>query len=392
MDTSPFSASKTDNWVARTGGLNPYIRGVAHALLRTGRAKGLSQAIQMAVSAMKRWAAGIGANGKGHVHPQVQAAAAAALADWEAKRAASHSHANEGGEVIEMAGPHGYIHGWIKVGPGNASALKPGDMIRASHPVHGKVNGVVTHVTARGDVVAAISAGGHAIPGATFARSSITAYKPKTTMAEARRHLGMAGDGAAVELGGVFSEALHPRVAAGSTGGGQFTKGGSSGAKATAAPMKGAQPKGAKGKPPLAHPVADHPAPSGQQRARAQQLRAQAGKYRERAKDIRGEIKADVGQIHAAVKAQHAAKAAAAKSAAAAASGTTAAKKTTATATTGASTAKAASANKTTSSATTIAKRAASIRQMRGHVSLLRKQASALDAAAGKLDKQAAGL
>src|ERR1700761_689793 len=96
MDTSPFSASTTDNWVARTGGLNSYIRGVAHAVLRTGRAKDEATAISLAVAAIKRWAAG-----GDHVHPQVQAAAAAALPDWNPKPAKSHSHANDGDAVTD---------------------------------------------------------------------------------------------------------------------------------------------------------------------------------------------------------------------------------------------------------------------------------------------------
>jgi hypothetical protein len=102
MDSSPFSASTTSNWVARAGGLPEYVRGVAHALLRKGRARSEAQAIGMAIGLMQDWAAGRTPNGKGHVHPQVQAAAAAALAKWEAMKAAAHSHANEGGAVIAL--------------------------------------------------------------------------------------------------------------------------------------------------------------------------------------------------------------------------------------------------------------------------------------------------
>lgn len=102
MDTAPFSASKTSNWVARAGGLPNYVRGVAHALLRKGRAKDEAQAISMAVGLMKDWASGRTPNGKGHVHPQVQAAAAAALAKWEAMKASAHAHANEDGAAMSL--------------------------------------------------------------------------------------------------------------------------------------------------------------------------------------------------------------------------------------------------------------------------------------------------
>lgn len=104
MDTSPFSASTDDNWVSRAGGLPSYARGVAHALLRTGRAKDESSAIRLALGAIQNWASGRTTNGKGHVHPAVQAAAAAALAEWEAKRLAARTsaHANDT-KAVELA-------------------------------------------------------------------------------------------------------------------------------------------------------------------------------------------------------------------------------------------------------------------------------------------------
>ena len=100
MDTNPFSTSTTSNWVARAGGLPEYVRGVAHALMRKGRAKDESQAISMAVGLMQDWASGRTPNGKGHVHPQVQAAAAAALAKWNAMKASAHAHANDVGGAL----------------------------------------------------------------------------------------------------------------------------------------------------------------------------------------------------------------------------------------------------------------------------------------------------
>ena len=79
---SPFSTSKTSNWIARVGGLPAYIQNVAKGIMKTGKTE--SEAIASAVAVMKRWAAG-----GGGVHPEVKAAAAKALAEWESKRAAS---------------------------------------------------------------------------------------------------------------------------------------------------------------------------------------------------------------------------------------------------------------------------------------------------------------
>jgi hypothetical protein len=78
-DDSPFSTSKTSNWVARAGGLPKYVRMVAHALVRQGKPE--SKAIEMAIGVVRNWA-----EGKGKVSPKVRAAAAKAIAEWEAKR------------------------------------------------------------------------------------------------------------------------------------------------------------------------------------------------------------------------------------------------------------------------------------------------------------------
>ena len=81
---SPFSTSKTSNWIARVGGLPAYIQNVAKGIMKSG--KTVSQAIQIAIGTVKRWA-----SGAGKVSPEVRAAAAKALAEWEAKRAESHA-------------------------------------------------------------------------------------------------------------------------------------------------------------------------------------------------------------------------------------------------------------------------------------------------------------
>ena len=81
---SPFSTSKTSNWVARVGGLPAYIQNVAKGIMKSGKAE--SSAIASAIAVCKRWA-----SGGGNVSQEVQAAAAKAIAQWEAKKAASHA-------------------------------------------------------------------------------------------------------------------------------------------------------------------------------------------------------------------------------------------------------------------------------------------------------------
>src|SRR5579875_3830044 len=89
-------------WRVKGMELPPYIQHVAHDLLQAGHAKSVSQAIQMAVGIVKKWAKGVPVGGEtkvgskkhkhpGHIHPDVQAAAAKAIADWEAKRARAHA-------------------------------------------------------------------------------------------------------------------------------------------------------------------------------------------------------------------------------------------------------------------------------------------------------------
>jgi len=82
--------------------LPPYIQNIARALLRTGRAKTLSQAIAIARGASKRWAAG-----GGNVRPEVRAASAGASASWASKQARAHAHASTWSALdraVELAG------------------------------------------------------------------------------------------------------------------------------------------------------------------------------------------------------------------------------------------------------------------------------------------------
>lgn len=76
----PFSTSKTSNWVARGGGLPPYIQHIAHAIERDGKDR--SKAIAIAIGTVKRWALG-----GGNVDAGTKAAAAKALAQWEKLKA-----------------------------------------------------------------------------------------------------------------------------------------------------------------------------------------------------------------------------------------------------------------------------------------------------------------
>lgn len=110
-------------WGVKDMQLPPYIQNIARALLRTGRAKNLSQAIAIAKGAVERWK-----NGK-NTSPEVRAASAATDADWEAKRARAHSDHSGGsvGSVIELFNPmqprdaHGQ---WTHGGAVSAHLLK----------------------------------------------------------------------------------------------------------------------------------------------------------------------------------------------------------------------------------------------------------------------------
>lgn len=81
INYSPLSRSKTDNWVARRGGLPPYVRGVARGIAKKHGGKVTSRDIKIAIGRMKVWAAG-----GGNVHPAVRAAAGKAVAQWEAMK------------------------------------------------------------------------------------------------------------------------------------------------------------------------------------------------------------------------------------------------------------------------------------------------------------------
>jgi hypothetical protein len=87
-------------WGVKNMELPPYIQNIARALLRTGRAKTLGQAIAMAKAATERWKTGK------NTRPEVRAASAATDADWDAKRAVARSHSNTGQRETLLAHPN----------------------------------------------------------------------------------------------------------------------------------------------------------------------------------------------------------------------------------------------------------------------------------------------
>lgn len=94
INDAPLSTSTSDNWVARNGGLPPYVRGVARAIARKHGGDVTGSDIAEAKSRMEDWAAT-------SKNPAVRAAAAKALAQWAALRAkaAVHDHSR----TVDMA-------------------------------------------------------------------------------------------------------------------------------------------------------------------------------------------------------------------------------------------------------------------------------------------------
>ncbi len=78
--TCSLDSSPKTNWVENSGGLPNYICRIARAVMRSGKSK--SSAIAIAVSRVKKWAAG--APG---VDAKTRGKAAAAVAEWEALKA-----------------------------------------------------------------------------------------------------------------------------------------------------------------------------------------------------------------------------------------------------------------------------------------------------------------
>jgi hypothetical protein len=77
------------NWVEEEGGLPEYICEVARSIHQK-RGKSISNAIQIAIGTIQRWA-----RGQGDVNPDTRAKAAKALAQWEAMRARAKARPNK---------------------------------------------------------------------------------------------------------------------------------------------------------------------------------------------------------------------------------------------------------------------------------------------------------
>lgn len=187
-DTSPLGLGK--NWITENGGLDPFHRAIAHALVRSGHDE--SSAIQIALGAIKRWAAG-----GGNVSGKTRAKAAKALARWEELRAKARATPNKrstGHRAVDAA--LGLRDGLVTEA-GSAGLLvpkAPGPSVHVFNPsekdpekcsVCGKPRTATTHSGARGvDAVAAALEGAgfrHAGPGHHSVHTGhLTASRRKT--------------------------------------------------------------------------------------------------------------------------------------------------------------------------------------------------------------------
>jgi hypothetical protein len=101
LAVTPHPLGKKALWGVKGMELPPYIQNVAHALLRTGRAKTKGEAIAIARSATKRWKKGK------NTSPAVRAASSLSDAQWRAKQAQAHSDHSNGEPVnaLDFASP-----------------------------------------------------------------------------------------------------------------------------------------------------------------------------------------------------------------------------------------------------------------------------------------------
>lgn len=99
IDESPLSTSKTSNWVARNGGLPPYVRGIARGIAKKHGGKPTSRDIAAAWTQVKKLAAT-------SKHPAIRAAASKAVAQEKALQARAHAKSvnlsNIGDDDIEL--------------------------------------------------------------------------------------------------------------------------------------------------------------------------------------------------------------------------------------------------------------------------------------------------
>ncbi len=89
--SASLDASPKKNWVENAGGLPPYVRKLARGIMKSGKSK--EQAIAIAISRVKKWAAG-----GDDVDADTRAKSAKAAAQWEATKAK-----NKGKKVIKAS-------------------------------------------------------------------------------------------------------------------------------------------------------------------------------------------------------------------------------------------------------------------------------------------------
>lgn len=129
LDRSPKK-----NWVENAGGLPSYIERIAKHIHYEG-GKDISTAISMAISQVKKWAAG-----GGGVSAKTQALAAKALAQWEALKGKSKARAvSMSARRIELAGRRGpytiHVRHTKQFGKKKGDLSKPADW---QHPYQPK--------------------------------------------------------------------------------------------------------------------------------------------------------------------------------------------------------------------------------------------------------------
>ena len=89
--SASLDSSPKKNWVENAGGLPPYVRKLARGIMKSGKSK--EQAIAIAISRVKKWAAG-----GDDVDADTRAKSAKAVAQWEATKAK-----NKGKKVIKAS-------------------------------------------------------------------------------------------------------------------------------------------------------------------------------------------------------------------------------------------------------------------------------------------------
>jgi hypothetical protein len=173
-------------------GHTPYLQQIVKALIEK-RGMAPDKAYAIARGAIRRWM-----KGGGHVHPEVRAAAAGAEAGEVARQGLAHAHSNDA-DAIELVGPKGYVHGWIKVNAsqGFGAGLQPGSFehLRAIENLGGLAG------SSSGDPA-------HSSPTMQTALHNLAQSVARRDMASARVHLASAEWGNKHEAGGQWTRDL----------------------------------------------------------------------------------------------------------------------------------------------------------------------------------------